>query len=99
MDTIKRKRTPDLSQLTLEEVVTRFVRTKSRAFGALDRSEAILVELIRRMKIGDRVTLGKKIFELVDNFASKNTAYRAKQFSRLELMDVTPRPKKVGAKK
>jgi hypothetical protein len=92
-----------LSEMTLEEVVLKLVKTKTQGFRALDRSEAILCELISRMKVGDQITVGvgkkPRTYELVDNFRDKNTAYRAKQFSRLELMDVTPKPKKVGARK
>lgn len=91
-------KTPDLAELQLEDVVQRFVRVKARGFRALDKSEVILCHLIGRMKVGDRVTIKRKIYELVDNFAERNTAYRAKQFSRLELMDVTPKPKRVGKK-
>lgn len=90
---------PQLAEMPLEDVVVRLVRTKARAFRALDKSEEILGHVIGRMKVGQQVSVKRKVYELVDNFAEKNTAYRAKQFSRLELMDVTPKRKKIGAKK
>lgn len=80
-------------------LVNRILKLQARAKQNYQKAEQLFTHLAAAVTVGEVIETSEgSSFQIVDNFASSNSAYRVARVARLELKEVTRQPRKrVGA--
>lgn len=76
-----------MNRPSLRSKIRAHLRARERGKAEYKRADELLEEIIAQMKLGEEIrfdTSGRKA-QLKDNFAEKNTAYRAHGIKRFEI--------------
>lgn len=80
-----------MSKPSLAAKIRAHERSLQRGKREYKRADELLKEILERMRPGQEITLnGRRKARLKDNFAEKNTAYRALGIRRFEIEIVEP---------